>query len=89
MEIPAFSSFSDKNQDIAVLGIAVDGTPAELRQARKTLGITYPVLIADAATKADYGVETLPTTVIVKEDGTVGYAHAGLMLQPQLLWATR
>lgn len=89
MEIPAFSSFSDKNQDIKVLGIAVDGSAAELRQASKTLGITYPVLIADDTTKARYGVETLPTTVIVEEDGTIGYAHAGLMLQPQLLWATR
>lgn len=89
MEIPAFSSFSDKNQDITVLGIAVDGSAAELRQASKKLGISYPVLIADEATKERYGVGTLPTTVIVEEDGTVGYAHTGLMLQPQLLWATR
>ena len=89
MEIPAFSSFSDKNQDIKVLGIAVDGTAAELRQASKTMGITYPVLIADETTKARYGVETLPTTVIVGEDGAIDYAHTGLMLQPQLLWATR
>ncbi|MFT5679443.1 MAG: thiol-disulfide isomerase/thioredoxin [Myxococcota bacterium] len=89
MEIPAFSSFADDNPEIPVLGIAVDGTAPELRRASSELGITYPVLIADAATKARYGVETLPTTVVVGEDGAVRYAHAGLMLQPQLLWATR
>jgi len=88
-EIPAFSEFADENPDIPVLGIAVDGTTPELRRASKELGITYPVLIADASTKASYGVETLPTTVVVGEDGAVRYAHAGLMLQPQLIWATR
>lgn len=89
IEIPAFSSFADDNPDIPVLGIAVDGTTAELRRARSELGITYPVLIADAATKDSYGVTTLPTTVIVGEEGGVEYAHAGLMLGPQLVWATR
>ena len=89
MEIPAFSEFADTHPEIPVLGIAVDGTAPELRRASKELGITYPVLIADSATKAEYGVETLPTTVVVGADGAVRYAHAGLMLQPQLLWATR
>jgi len=89
LEIPAFSSFADDHPDIPVLGIAVDGDAPELRRARAELGITYPVLIADDAIKAAYGVEILPTTVIVGEDGAVKYAHAGLMLGPQLRLATR
>ncbi len=89
MEIPAFSDFATTHPEIPVLGIAVDGSAAELRRASESLGITYPVLIADGPTKASYGVETLPTTVIVGPDGAVRHAHAGLMLQPQLLWATR
>ncbi len=89
MEIPTFSSFAEDNPGIPVLGIAVDGTAPELRQASETLGITYPVLISDQTTKASYGVETLPTTVVIGEDGAVRSAHAGLMLKPQLLWATR
>lgn len=84
VEIPQFSSFADANPDIPVLGIATDGTPGELKAASKKLGITYPVLRADAATVKAYGVDTLPTTVIVGPDGTIEAAHAGILTRPQL-----
>lgn len=88
-EIPTLSRFASNNPDIPVLGIAVDGTPALLRKAATELGVTYPVLIADAATKAAYGVHTLPTTIVVSPDGAVEAAHAGLMTAPHLWWITR
>jgi thiol-disulfide isomerase/thioredoxin len=83
-EIPGFRSFSEDHPDISVLGIAVDGSPEDLRAARKRLGITYPVLVADKPTLSAYQVETLPTTVIVGPDGQVKVAHVGIMTQPQL-----
>lgn len=89
VEIPTFSRFAENNPDIPVLGVAVDGTPEKLREAAKAFGITYPVLIADAATKKAYGISTLPTTVVVRPDGTVGSAHAGLMIGPHLWFVTR
>jgi thiol-disulfide isomerase/thioredoxin len=89
MEVPGLSAFARAHPDIPVLGIAVDGEPEALRKAAKELGIDYLVLRADAATRAAYGVSTLPTTVIVGPDGTVRSAHAGLMLQPHLWWLTR
>lgn len=84
MEIPAFSAFADKNPDVRVLGLATDGTEAELRAAAPKLGIRYPVLRADEATTRAYGVSTLPTTVIVDAEGRVRLAHAGILLGPQL-----
>ena len=83
-EIPSFSKFAEANPDIPVLGIATDGTPGELKAAAKKLGITYPVLVADAATVKAYGVDTLPTTVIVGPDGAIEAAHAGILTRPQL-----
>ena len=89
VEIPTFSDFADAHPEIPVLGVAADGTPATLRQAAGAMGIRYPVLIADGDTLARYGVDTLPTTVVVEPDGAVGAAHAGIMFGPQLWWATR
>lgn len=88
-EIPAFSRFARSHPEVHVLGIAADGSPAELREAAEALGIDYTVLVADAETKAAYGVTTLPTTVVVGPDGDVRYAHSGIMLDPQIAFAVR
>ncbi len=88
-EIPGFSRFARNNPDIPVLGIAVDGTPAQLKAAKRRMGIDYPVLVGNRATISAYGAHTLPTTVIVDEEGKVSSAHVGVMLPPQLWWATR
>ncbi len=84
VEIPAFSSYADAHPDIVVLGIATDGAAPELRAAARKLDIRYPVLVGDDRTVAAYGVDTLPTTVVVDAEGNISSAHAGLMLQPQL-----
>lgn len=84
VEIPQFSGFADAHPDIPVLGIATDGTVGELKAAREKLDIRYPVLRADAATVQAYGVDTLPTTVIVGPDGRIEAAHAGILTRPQL-----
>jgi len=89
MEIPSFSSFAQSNPDVVVLGIAVDGSAAQLRRAKAQLGIEYQVLVADASVQHDYGVKSLPTTVIVDADGAIRSAYSGIMLLPQLSWATR
>ncbi len=89
VEAPGLSSFSAAHPDIPVLGIAVDGTADQLRDAAADLGITYPVLRVDDATRKAYGVETLPTTVVVGPDGAVRSAHAGLMLETHLELLTR
>jgi thiol-disulfide isomerase/thioredoxin len=89
VEIPTFSRFARSHPDVPVLGVAVDGTAAELRRAAQKLGIDYPVLVADAQIQQTYGVTTLPTTIVVGPDGGIRSAHAGIMLGPQLRWATR
>lgn len=89
IEIPSFTSFAQDNPDVVVLGLATDGTEAELKVAARSLGIGYPVLRADPATVQAYGVSTLPTTVVIDAEGRVHTAHTGIMLGPQLALAVR
>lgn len=88
-EIPSFSAFARDNPDIAVLGLAADGTAEHLRAAAVDLGVDYPILRADRATLAAYGVDVYPTTVVIDAAGRVHSTHAGLMLGPHLWAATR
>jgi thiol-disulfide isomerase/thioredoxin len=89
IEIPGFSAFADANPDIVVLGVATDGTRSQLMAARKKLEISYPVVRSDRETTDAYGVQTLPTTVIVGPDGSVQAVHTGILTRPQLWWMTR
>ena len=88
LEIPAFSRFARRHPEVTVLGIAAPGEEAEIRSAATELEVAYPVLLADDRTLAAYGVTTFPTTVVVDPDGRVVTSHTGLMLDPQLAWAT-
>lgn len=87
VEIPAFSRLAARRPDVAVLGIAADGTPETLRAAAAELGATYPILQGTPAVFAAYGVTTYPTTVVLDADGRVVHANTGLMLDPHLSFA--
>jgi len=83
-EIPHFSRFSIENPEIKVLGLTTETNIGALRQARKALGIAYPVVLADAQTAGAYDISTLPTTIVVEPDGSVGAVHVGAMSARQL-----
>ncbi|MEE2786547.1 MAG: TlpA disulfide reductase family protein [Myxococcota bacterium] len=85
-EIPSFSSFSRAHPEVVVLGVAVDGTVKTLTSAVKDLGINYPVLRGHQEVQSAYGVQTLPTTVMIGPDGRIVSAHTGIMFRPQLEW---
>ncbi len=89
LEIPSFSAFSDAHPEVRVLGLAVDGSPGELKAASKRFGISYPVLQSSRDTQQTYGATTLPTTVVVGPEGDIWAAHVGIMSRPHLWWATR
>ncbi len=88
LEAPTFDAFSRAHPDVPVLGITADGPAAKVRSVAGELGMTYPVLLADPQVLEAYEVQIFPTTVVVSPDGSVRWAHAGLMVRPQLAWAT-
>jgi thiol-disulfide isomerase/thioredoxin len=90
VELPTLVSFAAEHPEVPVLFVAVDGTPEALAAFAAEHGMPPDrVLVADAATRAAYGVGTLPTTVVVGPEGEVRGAHAGLIVGPQLSWMTR
>lgn len=88
-EVPMVSSFARSNPEVAVVGVAVDGSVNNLRRAAADLGIDYQILRATPDVVKAYGASTVPTTVFVDEEGRVDSVHVGLITTPQLWFATR
>ncbi|MDP2316393.1 MAG: TlpA disulfide reductase family protein [Pseudomonadota bacterium] len=85
VELPSFAAFSREHPEVTVLGIAVDsGTAATLAKARLELDIPYPVLLADPAVKSAYGIQAMPTTVVVGPEGQIVTTQTGVMFGWQL-----
>lgn len=89
VEAPSFVAFARANPHIPVLGVAVDGTVEAVAKTAAEWGLDYPIVRADRATLAAYGVDVYPTTVVIDAEGRVADTHAGLMLRPHLWWSTR
>ncbi len=83
-EIPHFSKYAKEHPDITILGLTTETQEPRLQQARRSLGIAYPVVLADSETAAAYDITTLPTTIVVEPDGRVGFVQVGAMSARQL-----
>jgi len=89
-EAPAFSRFAQSHPEIPVIGLAVDsGSAAQVRRAVRDWNITFPVALADAKIQRSYDVSTLPTTVILDENGKVKDIHVGIMSERELAKSVR
>lgn len=77
-EMPDLIRFSADYPEVHMLGVAVDsGGPADIARAAQRFGITWPVAPASAQLKRDYGVNVLPTTVVIDAAGQLHHRHAG------------
>ncbi len=86
-EIPAFAKFHTEHPEIPLYGISVDDklSTKQLEVHSERLGINYPVLHDRySIASSDYGVQNLPTTIVVGADGTVIAAHAGALTLSRL-----
>ncbi len=84
LEMPWFEEFAKKyaGQGLVVLGLNQDDgmAPAEVAQAAKHIGVSYPVLMPDKderTSKAYGGVDYLPETFYVDRMGKVTAISAG------------
>lgn len=90
LELPTITDFAANNPDVPVYYLAVDGSA----EALKAYALAHQMPLSnvvrlDNPTRDAYKPDTLPTTVVVKADGRIGGAHAGIILRPQLWWMTR
>lgn len=74
-EIPEIAAFVTEHPDVPVLGISVDEgvSNARLNAFARKVGINYTVLVDERGDASDaYGVNGIPVTFIIDEDGTIG-----------------
>ena len=83
MEIPWFIEFQQqfKDQGFTVLGVAMDDEGWEAVKPYVTeRKVNYRVLLGDDAVSTRYGgVDSLPTTFVIDQQGRIASAHVGLI----------
>ncbi|MCL4493144.1 MAG: TlpA family protein disulfide reductase [Nitrospirae bacterium] len=71
MEIPGFQKIYEtyKDKGFTVIGIATDDVPPSFM---KSMGMTYPVVLADDKVISDYGnISGIPASFLVGRDGRI------------------
>jgi peroxiredoxin len=79
-ELPALEAFTTSTQkDIEVLSINIDPED-RAGEFAKEAGITFPVLLdKDDNVNEDYQIISIPTTILINEEGNVMNKHIGAM----------
>ena len=79
-EMPWFIEFQKKyaRQGLASVGVALDDEGWEkVRPYLRDHPVNYPIVVADAAFAAKYGITGLPTTLLIDRRGQVAEVHVG------------
>ena len=76
---PVLEALSRKHGGkVAIVGVSVNDEPDGVADFAKELGTTFPIgWDKDHAIAQRWKVESMPTTYVVDEKGTVRYVHAG------------
>ncbi len=60
------------DEGLVILGVGIDDAPADLDQARRTYGLSYPILVDSAgATKTLYKMSGVPESFVLDKEGRV------------------
>ncbi len=93
IEIPALQSLHEDFADegLVVLGLSTDaGGVGSVKPFLEERGVTYPVAMADGATRNAFGgVTALPTTFILDRDGVIQHRVFGFFAPPAMRAAVR
>jgi len=82
MEGPVVDRIAEKykDRDLAVIGVSTDGQGEEVTAAARSAHMTYPILSDDRhEAQAAYGINTLPTLVVIDREGNVVNATTGFV----------
>jgi peroxiredoxin len=93
VEIPALQDLHEEfaGEGLVVLGLSTDaGGPGAVTAFLEERGVTYPVAMADAATRNAFGgVTALPTTFILDRQGVIRHRVFGFFAPPAMRAAVR
>ncbi|TYR72753.1 TlpA family protein disulfide reductase [Rossellomorea vietnamensis] len=78
-ELPALEAFNKASSGVEVISINIDPEDRAKEFAEKA-GISFPVLLdADDKVNTEYGVISIPTTVLIDEEGFIINKHIGAL----------
>jgi thiol-disulfide isomerase/thioredoxin len=95
VEMPAFQEAHEKHADDGLVILAINQTFIDdidaARDFADEIGLTFPLLRDDDGRVSEglYGVRGLPTTVVVRPDGSMAFAQIGPMNNAQIADVSR
>jgi len=79
-EMPILNDVYEKYKDlgVVVLGVNVESDPSLGQTFLKKTPVTFPVLLdTDNSVSEAYGVDAMPTTILIDRDGVIQQRHKG------------
>jgi thiol-disulfide isomerase/thioredoxin len=79
-EMPALQAVFDRRagDGLAIIGVHLLGPPTEdMHVFLQSLGIRYPVLVGSVETAQKWFVDYLPTSYLIRADGTIARRYVG------------
>jgi len=74
MELPAMEKLYEKlkNQPFIIIAVNIDnGDPGAVKNFVQSMNLTFPVLLDDGNVSKMYNVNAIPTTFIIRKNGTI------------------
>ncbi len=85
VEIPWYMQFSNKYQrdGLVVLGVAMDDTWQPVKPFVKEKKMNYPVVLGNKQIAKQYGLTSMPKTLLIDRDGRIAYSFTGIVDRDQ------
>ncbi|WAM32287.1 TlpA family protein disulfide reductase [Caldicellulosiruptor naganoensis] len=84
-EIPDFERFHQNNKDIVLIGVNIQEDKKTVEEFLKSMGISYIVLLdKDGKIASSFGIDGIPTTFLLDENGRVVAKKVGMMTYDEL-----
>jgi peroxiredoxin len=82
IEIPWYKEFANryKGQGLTVIGVSMDEDGwKSVQPFLKENKLNYPVVIGDKDLAKQYGVDSMPVTLLIDRDGKIAESHTGMV----------
>ncbi len=84
-ELQRVAEWLEREQSGTLLGVAVDGSSlAEVTATARKLGMRYPIALPPSEAYATWGIDSLPTTIVLAPGGRVHAIYVGPISEEEL-----
>jgi peroxiredoxin len=80
LEMPALADVWKRQHDhgVAILAVNTDGDATAARTFVEEHSLSFPVLLGDADVQRQYGIQALPTSMLVDRNATIRWIRVGV-----------